>query len=326
MFFKHQSKNKKILFITSIAILAIGVLIFLYSPVIFQEGNPWPEIKGIAELVFSKSDMIKLSGSDNKYLTKSQGGPQTVETYMKNQGYEFTYQMGSGYFYKSPNGSIVLTRRQYSWFYTLWTINRPSDVSGSIEWLDYKNDEYGFTFRYPSTSVDNQLWGNLTETLPLSEILLPNQVLSKGNNFYLHQKYSLTRDQRTRLVLKTENTFIPEYDGSYNYPLAWHIVILEANNEGDLDKVIKNKLGPGCSYEDKVPTEFDGNYRVEISGDGKDLGETLCPVNYANYIIYNPARGEVAFWSTGQECQIGLGFMSENCFDQKISDSFHFVD
>lgn len=321
MIFEHSLKNKKVLLLVS-----AGIFLSLYSSVIFQEGNPWPEIKGITELAFGKSDMIKLSGSDNKYLTKSRGGPQTVEAYMKNQGYEFTDQMGSGYFYKSPNGNIVITRRQYSRFYTIWTINKPSDVSESIEWLDYKNDKYGFTFSYPSTSVDNQLWGNLTESLPLSEILLPNQVLSKGNDFYLHQKYSLTRDQITGLVFKTKNTFIPEYDGSYNYPIAWHIVILDADNEGDLDRVIKKKLGPGCAYKDKIPTEFNGNYRVEISGDSKDLGETLCPVNYANYIIYSPIRGKAAFWSTSQECQIGLGFMSENCFDQKISDSFHFID
>lgn len=122
MIFEYYSKNKKILLIASLAVLAIGFLAFMYSPVIFQEGNPWPEIKAISQLTFGGSDMVKLSGSDNKYLTKSHGGPQVIESYMQDKGYEFTDQMGSGYFYKSSDKTVVLTRRQYSRFYTIWNI------------------------------------------------------------------------------------------------------------------------------------------------------------------------------------------------------------
>jgi len=323
MIFEHQSKNKKILLIAPLAVLAIGFLVFMYSPVIFQEGSPWSEIKAISQLTFGGSDMVKLSGSDNKYLTKSQGGPQVINVFMKDRGYKFTDQMGSGYFYKSSDKTVVLTRLQYSRFYTIWNITETNNAD-LIEWLEYKNEEYAFVLDYPSVSVDNYLWGNLTETMPLSEILLPNQVLSKDNNFYLHQQYSLKKDEQTGAISKTENTFMPEYDGSYSYPLAWHIIILDVNNESNLDEVIKKKLGPGCKYKSKIPTNFDGNYQIEIDGDGKDLGDTLCPVNYQNYIVYSPDQKKVAFWSTGQECQIGLGFMANNCFDRKISESFHF--
>lgn len=116
------SKNKKILLIASIAVLVIGLLAFIYLPVIFQEGNPWPQIKGISQLTFGGSDMVKLSGSDNMYLTKTHGGSTAIDAFMKDKGYEFTDQMGSGYFYKSADKTIVITRRQYSRFYTIWTI------------------------------------------------------------------------------------------------------------------------------------------------------------------------------------------------------------
>ncbi len=194
----------------------------------------------------------------------------------------------------------------------------------SIVWLDYESKEYGFVFRYPSLSIDNGLWGYSPEDLSAVNVLLPNQILNKENNFYLHQKYKTSHDWQIGEFVKTENCFVPEYDNTHTYPLSWHIVILNANDEDSLDKVIKRKLGPGCSYKTKIPTKFSGNYRVEINGDGKDLGSTACPVNYTNYIIYSPNQGEVAFWSTGQECQIGLNF--SNCFDQEIADSFHFID
>jgi len=317
--------SKKRVFVCLGILLAVFVLAsLLYSPIIFQEGNPWPEIKGIAQLKFGDNAIVKLSGSDNKFMTESKNGTM-IHDFMKAKGYEFTEQMGSGYFFKSTTGSAVATHKYYSRHYSLWNITETNNAD-SIEWTEYKNEEYSFAFRYPKLSVDNQLWGNLTETLPLSEILLPNQVLSKNNNFYLHQKYNISTDWQTGKTIKKENTFIPEYDNTYKYPLAWHFVILNVESEKDLDKVIKQKLGPGCSYKTKIATEFSGNYRIEIDGDGKDLGSTLCPVNYSNYIIYSPNQKKVAFWSTGQECQIGLGFFDDNCFDQKISDSFHFVN
>jgi len=71
-------KNKAI--IIGIVSFAFGALIYNYSTVIFQEGNPWPKIKGIVQLTFSGSDIVKLSGSDNEYLTRSKGGPGVIET------------------------------------------------------------------------------------------------------------------------------------------------------------------------------------------------------------------------------------------------------
>jgi hypothetical protein len=142
------SKNKKILLITSIAVLAIGLLAFMYLPVIVQEGNPWPEIKAISQLTFGRSDMVKLSGSNDKYLTKSQGGPQTIDVFMKDRGYEFTDQMGSGYFYKSSDKTVILTRRQYSRFYTIWTLSDSTAETGNDLWKNVTNDE-GVTFKYP---------------------------------------------------------------------------------------------------------------------------------------------------------------------------------
>lgn len=148
MVFENQSKNKKILLIASLVVLAIGFLVFMYSPVIFQEGNPWPEIKAISQLTFGGSDMVKLSGSDNKYLTKSQGGPQVIDVFMNGRGYEYTDQMGSGYFYKSSDKAVVLVRRQYSRFYTIWTLSDSTTETGNDLWKTATNSE-GIIFKYP---------------------------------------------------------------------------------------------------------------------------------------------------------------------------------
>jgi len=320
--------NKKRIFICFGTLIAVFILVFwLYTPVIFQEGNPSPLIKGVVRLNFGQDKIVKLDMEGDKYLTRSQNGQTVLFDILDKQGYRFLDQMGSGYFFKNNEGNkLIVTHRYYSRFYSIWTLTKSENVKESIQWLNYKNEEYGMIFRYPSLSIDNKLWGGLSEGLSTSDVLLPNQVLSKGNNFYLHQKYDTSIDWQTGELIKTENTFVPEYDNTHTYPLSWHIVILEAHDEISLDKAIKQKLGSGCSYKSKILIEFNNNYRIEIDGDGKDLGSTACPVNYQNYIIYSPGQGKVAFWSTGQECQIGLGFIYPDCFDQKISNSFHFID
>ena len=124
MIFRYLLKNKKVL-LPVIALVSLIAVIFLsiYSPIIFQEGDPLPQIKGIIQLTFGKSDMVKLSGSDNKYLTESGGGWEIMDNYLKERGYEFVEQMGSGYFYESFDDNIVLVRRQYSRFYAIWTFS-----------------------------------------------------------------------------------------------------------------------------------------------------------------------------------------------------------
>jgi hypothetical protein len=321
--------SKKIILICVGVLLVIFISVFLlYKPVILQEGNPTPLVKGIMRLNFTKDKIVKLDISGDKYLTKSKDGQEILIDKLKKNNYRFIENLGSGYFFINDNlDTLIVTKKQYSRFYSIWDISEPRNIRESIEWTEYENKEYGFSFIYPVVSVNNKWWGNLSEEKPLFNLLLPNQVLSKNNNFYLTQKYDVEVDKQNGELIKTENTFIPEYKENDNsYPLPWHIVILDVESEKGLDNIIKQKLGSGCSYKTKIPTEFSGNYKIEIDGDGKDLGSTLCPVNYTNYIIYSPLQKKLAFWSTGQECQIGLGFFYDNCFDQKISDSFHFID
>ena len=318
-------KKLKIIFLAIIGVILLSF--FLYSPVIFQEGNPIPLLNGAIRLSVGSQDIVKLDHSEGRYLTKSKNDKDILVKMLEGDGYRFIEQLGSGYVFRSDNFDILtVTRRQYSRFYSIWTMGDPVNIRDTIGWVDYDNEGYGFSFRYPLMAIHNKWWGNLAEQDNFLDLLLPLQVLRKDNNFYLSQRYDVEIDWQTGELIKTDNTFIPEYkENDRSYPLPWHIVIFDVEDEARLDSVIKQKLGSGCRYKSKIATDFPDNYRVEIDGDGKDLGETLCPVNYANYIIYSPLLKRVAFWSVGQECNIGLGFMSDNCFDGEISDSFHFL-
>jgi hypothetical protein len=108
--------------IIAIASFALGALIYNYTPIIFQEGNPWPQIKGIIQLNFGNEKVVKLAIGENKYITKTDN-PETIKSFMKDKGYEFVEQLGSGYFCKSPTGASALAvHRYYSRYYSLWSI------------------------------------------------------------------------------------------------------------------------------------------------------------------------------------------------------------
>lgn len=73
--------------------------------------------------MFGHTDMVKLSGSNNKYITNSQNGQEIIKDFMQDKGYEFTEQMGSGYLFRSASGQdVIVTHKYYSRYYSLWSI------------------------------------------------------------------------------------------------------------------------------------------------------------------------------------------------------------
>ncbi len=116
--------SKKIILICAGGLLIVLISVFLlYKPVILQEGNPSPLIRGVIRLIFSKDKIVKLDMGGDKYLTKSRGGREVLIALLNNRGYEFIDQLGSGYFFKDKNDNAALiTHRYYSRFYSIWNL------------------------------------------------------------------------------------------------------------------------------------------------------------------------------------------------------------
>ncbi len=147
MILEHLSKKKKILLFIFTAILVMGAFLFLYSSIIFQEGNPWPQMKGITQLNFTSKTIVKLSSKENRYMTKSKNGQNVIKNFMKDNGYDFTEQMGSSYFFIKDNlNRVIVTHKYYSRSYSLWNITE-----------EIKNNE-------------NNILNELRECLPKSDI------------------------------------------------------------------------------------------------------------------------------------------------------------
>lgn len=112
--------GKKIFLIMLLAILIIGILIIY--PILFQEGNPIPIIKGIIGLSSSNNDIVKISDEPKRYITKIIKDNTPIIELMDNEGWKFDDQAGSGYIFSKDDNIIVVSSVQYTKNYRIWKI------------------------------------------------------------------------------------------------------------------------------------------------------------------------------------------------------------
>ena len=109
---------------------------------------------------------------------------------------------------------------------------------------------------------------------------------------------------------------------NYHSP-QWAIVIKNIASDGELDKFLKERYGEGCSLGEKKATKQDGVFNISIKGDGLDMGETKCPLNFMTVVKYYPAKQKVVAWNIGQACNFYYP-TAATCYDMEMTDSFIF--
>jgi hypothetical protein len=189
-------------------------------------------------------------------------------------------------------------------------------TTSTVKWLPYKNNEYSFSFSYPEKAN----WGGHDSGVPTSSlsdsVFLSYHVDQQKNLFLLRPVgYSASLEKS-------------QYDADYNY-VTWRIEIKKIGSEKELASFIRQEYGQTCKYSlAKVPGSSI-TYNVNIIGDGGDMISSQCHASlYSYYLKYSPIKQEIAFWNTGQECQIGLypiDYPHDNCFDEGIAGSFRFT-
>lgn len=120
-------KRRIVTVITTLAITftLMGAILGVYGNVLFQEGNPIPVVSSILKLEFSNADYVKFSASPTKYISKfnSAGDRYSIiKEYMKKKGWEFKEQMGSGLIFDKNGEQTVISTRQYTKNYFIWSV------------------------------------------------------------------------------------------------------------------------------------------------------------------------------------------------------------
>ena len=221
---------------------------------------------------------------------------------------------------------------------------QPSETLSLDEtWNQYTNYRMGFSIKVPKTMAS--LYGsckwneeNRDHSYRPELSYVPVSIFEDGDRTYIAGEYyhELTGETKETSADGGTRTFFSECqaitnnlgllrDPENHYQTKWEIVATEVHDDDELDSFIKSRYGSGCSLGEKVASGQDGVYDVRIQGDGKDLSETLCPLNYATVVKYYPKGNKVIAWDLGQAPTFGADVSYSVIHDQEMVERFRFL-
>jgi len=207
---------------------------------------------------------------------------------------------------KSSIVDLDATWKQYTNPTLGFSINFPavsSYYAGSCEWSEKNGDH---SYRYVSSNVNNAIVEDSNAIYITAEALyvLGGETTENYKTYYS----SCQKELLTLPTLQKERR-------------TWNILVRKAENDQDVENFVKDRFGSGCSLGEKKETTQTGVFEVFVKGDGKDLSETACPINYAFEIRYAPEKKKLYSWDLGQE----VGFWNEKTqkyYNTEMVESF----
>lgn len=111
-------------------ILLIGLVGIRFGSALAQEGNPLPILASILDLEISGSayEQFAESETQHRYVSPNTGELRynVIIEFMKDKGWDFEEQLGSGFVFIKGDESLVIESKLYSEHYFLWDV--PSEV------------------------------------------------------------------------------------------------------------------------------------------------------------------------------------------------------
>lgn len=154
----------------------------------------------------------------------------------------------------------------------------------------------------------------------------------EGENIYISSEYfyelggETVRDNKHYFSQcdKVINSLANLRDNGYFQQQSWKFVVRDVSNDAELESFIRERYGNGCQLGDKNPSNQPGVFDVSIQGDGRELEETECPLNYMTVLKYHPEKNKAVSWNLGQAFTFVEDESYQNVYDQEMVDSFKF--
>jgi len=218
---------------------------------------------------------------------------------------------------------------------------QPSTAASEITkldetWNQLTDYRLGFSIRFPNemaTFRGSCTWNEEQGSYRPKMALVPVKIFEDTDAVYIaaEQYYELAEERKDGGVsfydecnLVTNSLELLRDPEGFKEPY-WKLVVKEVGNDGELDTFIKARYGSGCSLGEQMLSLQDSVYDVEIQGDGKDMEETQCPLNFGTVIKYFPVGGKVIAWDTGQAYSFPADVNYSATYDQDMADSFRFL-
>ncbi len=200
-------------------------------------------------------------------------------------------------------------------------------------WNKYTNHKYGFSIKVPKKMYHG--YGSAcewkTDSYRPKNGIVPVKIF-EDENIYISSEYfyELTGETiRDNIHYysgceKVANSLARLKDDKYFQQQSWKFVIRDIDNDTQLENFIKERYGSGCKLGEKNSSDQSGVFDVSILGDGKDLEDTECPLNYMTVLKYYPAKNKAISWDLGQASTFVADENYQNIYDQEMVNSFKF--
>jgi hypothetical protein len=216
-------------------------------------------------------------------------------------------------------------------------VNEASEITEEDEtWRQFTDYRLGISIRFPremATFRGSCTWKEDEGSFRPEPALVPVQIFEDTDAVYIAPEYYHElaeewqdggRTYYDACNLVTNSIELLQDPNAFKEPY-WELVVEDVQNEAELDGFIKARYGSGCSVGEQLPSLQDGVYDVRIQGDGKDLAESQCPLNFATVVKYFPAGNKVVAWDRGQSYSFPADVNYSVVYDQEMEDSFRFL-
>jgi hypothetical protein len=202
-------------------------------------------------------------------------------------------------------------------------------VSLDNTWNQYTNSGLGFTLKIPKETWEQISCTKENNSYHTELGLVPIKVFEDTKSIYIKSEYThkvsgeSQQADGTYTFSKCDKVVTSLSTLKAEQAVTWNIKIVPINSDAELDQFLKQEYGKSCSLGTKTAATQTGVFDIQIKGDGKDLAETECPINYRTVVKYYPAKHVIAKWDMGQDDSFGDG--KGTSYDDEMKKSFKFL-
>lgn len=201
-------------------------------------------------------------------------------------------------------------------------------------WDLYTNNKYGFSIKVPKETYHS--FGSMCswkgDSYRPAGGTVPVEIFEDGDTYISTEYfYELTGATTTEGGThnfsgcnKVINSIIILNDEKYFQQQGWKIINKTIKSDTELESFIQERYGSGCKLGSKNPSTQEGVFDITVQGDGKDIAETACPLNYVTVLKYYPAKNKAVSWDLGQAATFYESAHFTNVYDQEMVASFRF--
>ncbi|KGX93333.1 hypothetical protein N781_12790 [Pontibacillus halophilus JSM 076056 = DSM 19796] len=99
-------------------LIIVMILLYPFRDTLFQEGNPFPVMKGIISIQWFGQDYVQISESANSYISKTDKEDDeqylSAKNYMQTYGWVFEKQADDSLLFVQDGKSITVELRMYT--------------------------------------------------------------------------------------------------------------------------------------------------------------------------------------------------------------------